>query len=98
MQSLNRRAFLKQSSIAVVAAGMVAAMPAASSMAGALEADAPAADSAGADIGTAAGAGGPLVAHVRDLASGEISLFSGTREVTLRDPQLARQLYRSLAR
>jgi len=28
----------------------------------------------------------PLVAHVRDLATGEIGLFSGARETTVLDP------------
>jgi hypothetical protein len=38
----------------------------------------------------------PLVAHVRDLASGEIGLFSGTREVTVLDPRLAAALVKAL--
>ena len=38
----------------------------------------------------------PLVAHVRDLATGEIGLFSGTREITLLDPQLAARLARAI--
>jgi hypothetical protein len=37
----------------------------------------------------------PLVAHVRDLATGEIGLFSGTREITVLDPQLAARLIRA---
>jgi hypothetical protein len=35
----------------------------------------------------------PLVAHVRDLASGEIGLYSGTREVTFHDTGLANRLF-----
>ena len=38
----------------------------------------------------------PLVAHVRDLATGEIGLFSGTREITVLDPRLAAALVRAL--
>ncbi len=37
----------------------------------------------------------PLVAHVRDLSTGEISLFNGTQEVIVRNPQLANQLARA---
>ena len=35
----------------------------------------------------------PLVAHVRDLATGEIGLFSGTREIVFHDPALAARLF-----
>lgn len=38
---------------------------------------------------------GPLVAHVRDLAAGEISVMSGVKEVILRDPQLVAQLVKA---
>ena len=36
----------------------------------------------------------PLIAHIRDLATGEIGLFSGTSEITVLDPQLAASLFR----
>jgi hypothetical protein len=35
----------------------------------------------------------PVLAHVRDLASGEISLFVGEREITIKDPQLVARLF-----
>jgi hypothetical protein len=35
----------------------------------------------------------PLVAHVRDLATGEIGLFSGTDEIVFHDPNLAARLF-----
>ena len=41
---------------------------------------------------TAQGAGEPVVAHVRDVASGDIDIFVGTRLVRLNDPQLAARL------
>jgi hypothetical protein len=34
-----------------------------------------------------------LVAHVRDLRSGEISVFVGTDHIVHRDPELAARLY-----
>ena len=37
----------------------------------------------------------PLVAHVRDLSTGEIGIFNGTREVVFNDPQLAARLFRA---
>jgi hypothetical protein len=36
------------------------------------------------------------VAHIRDLSTGEIGLFSGTREIILHDPQLAARLARAV--
>ena len=34
----------------------------------------------------------PLVAQVKDITTGEISLFQGEREVVVRSPELARSL------
>jgi hypothetical protein len=60
-------------------------------------ADVGAADAAIVDTGASStGLSAPLVAHIRDLATGEIGLFSGTREVILHDPQLAARLARAL--
>jgi hypothetical protein len=39
---------------------------------------------------------GPLVAHVKDLSTGEIGVYLGTSEVTFRDPHLAAKLYRAV--
>jgi hypothetical protein len=38
----------------------------------------------------------PIVAHIRDLASGEVGLFSGTNEITIHDPQLAASIFRAM--
>ncbi len=37
-------------------------------------------------------AGTPILAHVRDARTGEISVLSGTREVVIRDPAVVRTL------
>ncbi len=37
----------------------------------------------------------PLVAHVRDLASGEIAVMSGAREVIIRDTQIVSRLLKA---
>ena len=104
MSEVSRRSFLKGGSAAVAAAGAISAIPGLPAMVGALEAqgpaDAGAADAAATDA-AATDAGGstvlsePLVAHVRDLATGEIGLFSGAREVTVLDPQLAARLIKA---
>ncbi|MGH9080792.1 MAG: hypothetical protein ACRDYE_12105 [Acidimicrobiales bacterium] len=38
----------------------------------------------------------PVIAHVKDLASGEIALFAGTQEVTVLDRGLAARLIGAL--
>ena len=99
MVQLSRRLFLLRSSIAAAAAGALATSP---GLVGELlpegseatAADSATADAAASEAGTAE-MSEPVVAHVKDLSTGEISLFSGTREVVLRDPQLAARLVRA---
>ncbi len=94
--AVSRRTFLGRGSLAVAAAGVLSTVPGLSGLLGAAETEAPAADASvvGADAG-AANLSEPLVAHVRDLSTGEISLFNGTQEVIVRNPQLANQLARA---
>jgi hypothetical protein len=40
---------------------------------------------------------GPMVLHVRDVPSGEISMMVGTQELIYRDPQLVSQLVKTAA-
>ncbi len=97
MAQVSRRSFLRNSGLAVAGAGVMSQIPLLSSLVGATEADGPAAADA-ATAGTDAGAASltePLVAHVRDLSTGEIGIFNGTREVVLKDPQLAARLFRA---
>lgn len=96
MSGFDRRTFLRRGTSAVAVAGVVAALPgstAASALLGAVESDGPAADDAAAQVGESGNLTEPLVAHVRDLSSGEIGLFSGTREIVIRDPNLATRLF-----
>jgi hypothetical protein len=90
MKPMNRRVFLTRSSMAVAAAGVASAVPGLATGLVATEAEAPAAESA---IAESASMTEPLVVHVRDLASGEIGLFSGTREIVVHDPGLASRLF-----
>jgi hypothetical protein len=99
MSPINRRDFLKGGSMAVAVAGVAGAVPMAlPTLAGA--AGPKAADTAAPDSG-ADEAGGrldqPLVAHVRNLETGEIGLFYGDSETICRDPKLAAQLRRAVA-
>jgi len=97
MAQVSRRLFLRNSGLAVAGAGVMSQIPFLSSLVGPAEADAPAAAdaaTAGANEG-AATMTEPLVAHVRDLSTGEIGIFNGTREVVVNDPQLAARLFRA---
>jgi hypothetical protein len=91
MEPINRRLFLMRGSMAVAAAGVATAIPLTPALTAA-ETEAPAADAA-VESGAAGTMSEPLVAHVRDLASGEIGIYSGTREVTFHDPGLASRLF-----
>jgi hypothetical protein len=96
MAGVSRRTFLGRGGMAVAAAGVLSSVPGLSGLITAGETEAPAADAslAGSEAG-AASLSEPLVAHVRDLSTGEISLFNGTREVIVRNTQLASQLARA---
>jgi hypothetical protein len=91
MKSFDRRVFLTRGSMAVAAAGMVAAVPGVVDGLVATEAEAPAAGSV--IEGELPTMTEPIVAHVRDLATGEIGIFSGTQEVVFHDPSLAVRLF-----
>ena len=57
----------------------------------------PAASSAPAEVSAELPEGvslsGPVLAHIKDLSTGEINLLVGTREVTFQDPGLAAKLF-----
>ena len=94
MAQVSRRSFLRNSGLAVAGAGVISQVPLMTGLLGPAEADVPAgtdAAAAGADD-VAAGGSEALVAHVRDVASGEIGIFNGTREVVVKDPQLAARI------
>jgi hypothetical protein len=101
VSDFSRRSFLKGGSAAVVAAGALSAIPGLPAVLGVVEtqgpADVGAADAAIADAEASSTVlSEPLVAHIRDLGTGEIGLFSGTREIILHDPQLAARLARAV--
>lgn len=99
MNAFSRRSFLRSGSAAVVAVGALSAIPGLPALVGVAEtqgpADAGAAESAAADSESVA-LSEPLIAHIKDLATGEIGVFSGTQEISLFDPQLAAALARAI--
>ena len=89
MAKLARRGFLKRTTASVATIGVMASIPAALT---ALS-DAPQiTETAGTDLSSLSLAEGPLIAHISNLATGEISLLSGTQEIVFRDPDLVMRL------
>jgi hypothetical protein len=74
----------------VMAAGVASTLPAFPAAVNEGEAAAPEAESVVAD-GEALE--GPLIAHVKNLSSGEMSLYSGEREINIIDRGLAAKLF-----
>jgi hypothetical protein len=91
MEPTSRRQFLKRSSAVAAAAGVAAAVPASAAKAlgsrnqtdGDREPELP--DHPTVDI--------PVVAHVRDVRKGLVTLYTGEREVTIKNKRLAAALY-----
>ena len=94
MENVSRRGLLRNGSLAVMGAGLVGLAAKAPDASAAVRSPAAASPSAG--LPTGASAEGPLVAHVKDLTTGEIGVYLGTSEVTFRDPHLAAKLYRAV--
>jgi hypothetical protein len=91
MKDVTRRRFLTRSSVGVALAGALAVVP---FMATAIKHQ-------GTSPSLAAGtpmAAGPLVAHVRDLATGEIAFLVGSQRFVVRDPDLAVRLHAAAAK
>jgi hypothetical protein len=90
MDQLSRRSFIKGATAAVAAGGAVATIPL-----GTASASSAIADRTHKAMNLAADArlDESLVAHVKDLGSGEVSLYVGTRQVTVNDRHVAALLY-----
>jgi hypothetical protein len=95
--NVTRRVFLRNGSLTVAAAGLLSAAPGLPALFSELAPDAPAADTAAADMPElATGAlSESLVVQVKDLQTGEMSLYLGEREIVYRDPGLASKILRS---
>ena len=88
--ALSRRAILVKSSLGLAAAGALTMMPALPALTSTAASEAPEVDSIAPE---SASLDAPLIAHVKDLQSGEMSLYAGEREVVVRDPALAARLF-----
>ena len=90
MEPTSRRQFLKRSSAVAAAAGVAATVPASaakalSSSSKTHEHEPELPDDHTVDV--------PVVAHVRDVRKGLVTLYTGEREVTIKNKRLAAALY-----
>jgi anaerobic selenocysteine-containing dehydrogenase len=85
MEPTSRRQFLKRSSAVAAAAGVVAAVPAGAASALQTHAESRLPDDETVDV--------PVVAHVRDVRKGLVSLYTGDKEVVVKNKRLAAALY-----
>ena len=90
MEPTSRRQFLKRSSAVAAAAGVAAAVPATAAKA---LTSTPAAHDAPPKLPDHPSVDVPVVAHVRDVRKGLVSLYTGDREIKIKDRRLAAALY-----
>ena len=83
MTNLTRRSFLMQTSVSMSTLGLLSSLPASAAITHCQTTTPKPPDVASC---------GPIIAHVTDVAAGEVSLFVGAREITFRDPQLVARL------
>lgn len=88
MAQLTRRGFLGKTTAGAATLGALLAMP------GLTEA-APARPSLAGLRLTKEELAGPVVVHVRDLATGELAIMAGTREIVFRDREFVTRLSRA---
>jgi hypothetical protein len=83
---LTRRSFLKQTSATAATFSLLPAMPALAASSRSAEPVVPKLH---------APFSGPLVMHVSDVATGEITLFAADQEIVFRDPQIVARLIKA---
>ena len=91
--NLSRRSFLRRGTFTAAAVAVAGSVPGLAGIVAGTTANAPAVESGVGNVEEDAGVlSEPLVAQVKDISTGEISLFQGEREVVVRIPALARSL------
>lgn len=92
---VSRRAMLQAGTVGAVAVGTIGAFPGVLTGLGGAAFASPGSPELGSpELDTPADQG-PIVAHVKDASTGEVSLFVGEREITYQDRALVRHLTRA---
>ena len=89
MEPTNRRDFLKQASVAAAVAGAAAAVPLGITDVAAAD------DKKTPPVPANAHVDEHVVAHLRDVQTGEVAIYAGNREITVKDKRLAALLYKA---
>jgi hypothetical protein len=89
MEPTNRRDFLKHASATAAVVGVVAAAPLS------LVESAAAADTKAPAVPAGARVDRHVVAHLRNVQTGEVAIYTGDREITVNDKRLAALLYKA---
>jgi hypothetical protein len=105
MATLSRRLFMKRSGMtvaaaAVVGSGLPSILSSGAGEAPEVEGDASATaveSTAGSASAGAANMSQPVLAQVKNVSTGEISIYSGEQEITYLDPEMAARLVRAAA-
>jgi hypothetical protein len=93
-EGLSRRKFIHRGTLTAAAVGVVTSVPGWSGLLTSGVAAAPAAQEDATQVDGEMGAvSQPLFAQVKDLSTGEISVFQGEREVIIRDTAVANRLF-----
>jgi hypothetical protein len=95
-KGISRRVFLYRGSVVAGLGAAVATVPGLGSMLTSTASEAPELDTAASTAGseTAAEMSQPIIAHVIDAGTGEITLYQGTQQIVTRSPAIAQALAR----
>jgi hypothetical protein len=89
MEPTNRRDFLKHASATAAVVGVAAAVPLS------VVESAAAADTKAPAVPAGARVDRHVVAHLRNVQTGEVAIYAGDREITVNDKRLAALLYKA---
>ena len=87
MTDLNRRSFLKQTSVGAATLGLLSSLRALAAIPDSPQATKPEVP--------AAAFSGPMIAHVSNIATGEVALLVGAREIIFHDPEFVAPLMKA---
>jgi len=98
-KGISRRVFLHRGSLAAGVAAVVATVPGLGGLLTSTAAEGPEIDGAASEAGsaTAAEMSEPIVAHVVNPSTGEITLYQGTQQIVTRSPDIAQAIARLTA-